>query len=263
VDFLLECIGFPPEYPLTELIDRIERDGEPTPWRGPPEHHLRLPLGGELELRMDRVPEIDRWDVVPYVRVPHRLRVAVESVRSLPDSPFDALLYGWAAPPPAIERGGTSPGAYRLCAFLHDGRRIPRNLRRGQVLAVSVAGFALDVTFLGPNSGVRDPRILELPHGASIGPLGGPDDPGGCADVSLRIQEIQHRENPITKAPVAVLVCDAPERPLQLFVSSWQLEQDGLPPPRPGWRIEGTFLFSGRVAGGVPGPRRAVGSSFG
>lgn len=263
MDFLLECIGFPPEYPLADLVERIQAEGEPTPWRGPAQDHLRLALGSGLELRMDRAGSDQRWDVVPHVDVPHRLRVAVEWVRSLPDSPFDALLNGWAAPPPAGSPAGTPPGAYRLCTFLGDARRIPRTLRRGQVLAVSVAGYALDVSYVGPNAGVRDTRILELPRGASIGPLGGLDDPGGCADVSLRIQEIQHRVNPITKAPVDLLVCDAPERPILLLVSRWQLEGDDLPAPRPGWRIEGTFVFSGRIAGGVASPRRAAGRSFG
>ena len=48
---------------------------------------------------------------------------------------------------------------------------------------------------------------------------------------------------------------DAPGRPLDLFVSRWQLEAHELPPPRPGWRIEGAFLFTGRVSGGL-GPQR-------
>ena len=56
---------------------------------------------------------------------------------------------------------------------------------------------------------------------------------------------------------------DAPGRPLLLFVSPWQLSTDGLPAPRPGWRIEGHFLFTGVIAGGLPGPRRAITRSFG
>jgi hypothetical protein len=62
---------------------------------------------------------------------------------------------------------------------------------------------------------------------------------------------------------VDLLEVDAPERPLELFASRWQLEKDGLPPPRPGWRIEGTFMLSGRIAGGLPGPRRRARERFG
>ena len=49
-----------------------------------------------------------------------------------------------------------------------------------------------------------------------------------------------------------VLEVDAPGRPLDLFVSRWQLAADGFESPRPGWRIEGAFLFTGRVSGGLP-----------
>jgi hypothetical protein len=79
----------------------------------------------------------------------------------------------------------------------------------------------------------------------------------------MRIQSIRHLENPITGMGVDLLEVDAPERPLELFASRWQLEKDGLPPPRPGWRIEGTFMLSGRIAGGLPGPRRRARERFG
>jgi hypothetical protein len=48
-----------------------------------------------------------------------------------------------------------------------------------------------------------------------------------------------------------------------LFVSRWQLEADKLPAPRPGLRIEGSFLFTGRLAGGLPGPKQTARHSFG
>jgi hypothetical protein len=105
--------------------------------------------------------------------------------------------------------------------------------------------------------------IMESEAGARIAPLGSPNDPGGCLDLSLRIRRILHLENPITGIPVEVLEVEAPGRPLQLFVSRWQLEKDALPQPRPGWKVEGTFLFSGRIAGGLPGPRKEVIASFG
>ena len=158
--------------------------------------------------------------------------MAVGSVRRVPDSRFDALLTGWAAPTPPGEDSGDlggspdRPGAYPFCAFLTDARRLPPRLSRGHVLAVSVAGFALDVSYVGPNISGRDSTYLERRRGAFIEPLGGE------------------------------LEADAPERPLHLFVSPWQLEKDGLPAPRPGYRIEGTFMFTGNIAGGLPRKRR-------
>lgn len=269
LDFLLECVGFPPNYPLEQVVRLVRERGEAAVWRGDPAHHLRLALGAGLELRADFDPATDRWNVLPYYRVEHRLRVSVDEVRALPESPFDALLIGWAAPPtpeaPASERNGRRDrGAYRLSAYVTDARRLPPRMPRGHVLAVNVAGFALDVDFVGPDEGVYDLSLLERDvAGASIVPLGSPEDPGGCAEVSLRIRKVLHLVNPFTEVPVEVLEVDAPERPLHLFVSRWQLEHDQLPAPRPGGRIEGTFLFIGRIAGGLPGPAARRRPAFG
>ncbi len=131
---------------------------------------------------------------------------------------------------------------------------MPPKLSIDHVLAISVAGFALDVSYLGPNSGVFDPSVLERECGAWIQPLGRRDDPGGCSELSARIMSARHLRNPITGVDVDLLQVDAPGRPLDLFLSRWQLDKDGLPAPRPGYRIEGTFLFNGRVAGGIPNP---------
>jgi hypothetical protein len=265
VDFLLECVGIPPDYDLEALARRVQHAGEPVAWRGDPELHRRLDLGDGLELRVDREESGSPWTILPYYRSPHRLRVAVSAVRRVPDSPFDALLLGWAAPPvaPAVARPGDPPGAYALSMFLTDARRLPRRVPPGHVLAVNASGFALDVSYVGPNPGVRDPAILERRRGASIEPLGGLDDPGGCAEISARIRALRHLRNPITGREVDLLEVDAPERPLLLFLSRWQLREDDLPLPRPGWRIEGTFLLTGRIAGGLPGPRRKVPKAFG
>jgi hypothetical protein len=275
VDFLLECIGFPPDYPTDDLVRKVLEEGEPAAWRGDPARHKRLVLGGGLELRLDRENGQKSWNLLPHYAVSHRLRVAIDEIRTLPDSPFDALLLGWAAPPfdadGERESDGESEGdgsarlrgAYRLCAYVTDARRLPKKLPAGHVLALSVAGFALDVTYIGPDEGARDVQILDEECGASIRPLGSPGDPGGCAEVSLRIKSIRHLVNPITGMPVEALEVDAPERPLELFASRWQMEKDGLPPPRPGWRIEGTFMISGRIAGGLPRPKREARERFG
>ncbi|MBL8861375.1 MAG: hypothetical protein JNK02_05125 [Planctomycetes bacterium] len=272
MDFLLECVGFPPDHPLDELVGRALRDGEPAAWRGDPRTHRRLALVAGVDLAVERGDPEGPWTVVPQYRQDVRLRVAVEAIRPVPDSRFDALLLGWAAPPVrsdeefagalAAERAGVltlqSPGAYPIAAYLSDARRLPTRLVAGHVLAVTLAGFALDVAYLGPNEGVFDRAILEREGGACIEPLGGREDPGGCAEVSLRIQAVRHLRNPITGRDFDLLTVDAPERPHTLFVSRWQLERDRLPAPRPGLRIEGVFLFSGRIAGGLGGPRASA-----
>ena len=190
------------------------------------------------------------------------MRVAAEELRAVPDSPWDVLLHG-TANPAAVEHVDETARSFPICTWLTDARRLPRKLRPGHVLAVSIAGFALEVSYVGPNAGARDASVLELPRGAWFQPLGGADDPGGCMEVSLRVREVRHIENPLTGAPVEVLETDAPGRPVEVFVSRWQLEREGLPMPRPGWRIEGTFLFTGRLAGGLPPVRPRRERSFG
>lgn len=263
VDFLLECIGFSPEVNQDELVARLQEEGEPIAWRGNPDDHLRLALGGGLELRAERDARQEYWTLLPHYQVDQRLRLAVESYEFVPDSPFDALLVGWAAPPlPGDQDKRTqAPGAYRLAAWISDARRVPNVPDQGRVLAISVAGFALDTTYVGPNDGVSQPSILERPGGAWIAPVGAPDSPGGCSDVSLRVISVLRVRNRISNEIVELCVCDAPERPITLFLSPWQLRRDGLPNPRPGWRIEGTFLFTGRIAGGLarPAKRRVFG----
>ena len=49
-------------------------------------------------MRADQEEGQSFWTVLPHYRVPHRLRVAVERVVRPRDSPFDALLHGWACP---------------------------------------------------------------------------------------------------------------------------------------------------------------------
>lgn len=260
VDFLLECVGFPPDHDLDELAQRVRDEGDDTPWRGPSGEHKRLPLAGGLEVHLD-VESSGLVSLWPAFVSPHRLRVQVEQLERVPDSPFDAHLVG-IANPPAPGAAADAAESFRFSAFLTDRRRIPRHVRPGHVLAVSVAGFALDIHAVVPNDGVRDAEILERPSGAALRPLGDDDAPGGCMEVSLRVQEVRRVTNPVTGVEVGLLETDAPGRPLQLFVSRWQLEQDGLPAPRPGWRIEGTFLFTGRVSGGLPSLTRRT-RSFG
>jgi len=264
VDFLLECIGFPPDQGLEALKKTVLAKGEPTPYRGPRGDSLRYPLAGGLEVRVERGTGEERWNVWPYARVDHRLRMAVFETRGVPDSPFDRLLYGVANPRPpksaGMDPGDEVPGTsldlldeeYLLTAYVTDGLRLPRQLAVGHVLALSLAGFALDVHFVGPNEESPSPEVFERPHGALFRTLGDEEDPGGCMDVSLRVRSLRHVRNPLTGVEVDIVEADAPGRPMPLFLSRWQLEAEGLPAPRPGWRIEGAFLFQGSIAGGLP-----------
>jgi len=264
VDFLLECVGFPPLTDHDELIERSREAGDAVAWRGPGGEHLRLRLAEGIELRLDREEGQDIISLLPYYAERARLRIGVKDVRVIADSAFDALLSGWVAPPvEGVAQAWGPPGAYLLTTWLTDARRLPARLGLGHVLAISTAGFALDVTYLGPNDGGERPEVLELPRGACIAPLGGIRNPGGCSDVSARIKEVRHTRNEVSGELVDILEIDAPERALHLFISPWQLERDGLPAPRPGYRIEGTFLFTGRIAGGLPGVSRRARRNFG
>ena len=264
MNFLLECIGFPPNAQESEIVQRVLREGESVPWRGPEGEHYRLPVAGGLELRLDREEESEHWTLLPWYREEARLRVGLRDLVHVPDSPFDVLLVGWADPPiRALGEEVSGSGAYLFSTYLTDARRLPQRLPEGHVLAVSVSGFAIDISYLGANDGVRDPRILDMEAGAWIQPLGGAGSPGGCNELSLRIQEVRHIRNPLTGRDVDILRVDAPSRPLHLFVSPWDLKQAGLPSPRPGDRIEGVFFFNGRIAGGLPTRKRTTRRPFG
>jgi len=253
MDFLLECIGFPPTTSIPELAERLRREGESVALRGPKGEHKRLALAGGLEIRLDREIDQPHDTLWPCFEASHRLRVAVDSLLAVPDSPYDALLIGRANPPVPDDPWREVTGDdYALSTYLWDARRLPRTLPRGHVLAVSLAGFALDVTAVGPNEGVRNPYLADEPGGATLLPLQGSDQPGGCMELSLVVRAIHHLRNPLTGEPIERIEAEAPGRPIDLFLSRWQLEAHGLPPPRPGWRVEGAFLFNGRLAGGLP-----------
>ena len=261
MDFLIECIGFGPDCDLAGLTRELEKEGEPTPWRGNSTSQRRLHLGQGLELRGERHPN-GSWTLLPHYRVDTRLRISTQKLSPSEDSRFEALLHGWAAPPiPGLS--ADEYGTYLLSVWISDSARLPKPLPDGHTLALLVAGFALDLETIGSNQELATPELLERPNGALIEPLGGHDNPSGCAQVSLRIKEVRNLKNKITGETVLVCLCDAPERPLALLVSPWQLESEGLPAPRPGLRIRGTFLFLAEIAGGILGPSRVAGRAFG
>jgi hypothetical protein len=264
MDFLLECIGFPPDSDLEALAELARARGEPAPWRGPGGEHYRLPLGDGLDLRFDREEGAAHWSLQPYYRPPRRVRLAVEALRAIPDSPFDALVTGWCDPPldgpPAA-----APESFPLAIVLTDRRRLPQQLEPGHVLAVSLAGFALEVSHVGPLEGAGEPSrpVRRLPTGGWIAPLGGVEDPGGCVELCLPLESVAHGVNPLSRRSLSRVEARTPGKPLALFVSHWQLESDRLPAPRPGWCVQGTFLLTGRIEGGLESPAERLGASFG
>jgi len=252
MDFLLECIGFPPNTDLCALAQHIRHQGERVALRGPAGEHLRIPFPGGLEVRLDKEEGATHDSIWPYCEVARRLRVALERLQPVPDSPCDVLLHGRANPPLPEDPWREATGdEYPLATYLCDARRLPRELPRGHVLAVSIAGFALDVSYVGPDDGVRNAYLRDEPGGAALLPLNGSDQPGGCMELSLIVRNVRHLENPLTHERIEAIEADAPGRPLDLFLSRWQLAGSRLPAPRPGWRVEGAFLFKGRASGGL------------
>ncbi|HED66216.1 MAG TPA: hypothetical protein ENJ09_11750 [Planctomycetes bacterium] len=260
MDFLLECIGFPPSADPAALAELVMREGEPVPYRGPSGCHRLLRVAPGVEIRLDQEEGATHQTLWPHHEATGRLRVAVTSLHPLAESPSDAVLFGIANPPVPAEADDPSAEElgidYAITTFLSDARRVPRSLPQRHVLAISVSGFAVDVSYLGPNEGVRDPFILEEPRGASLCPVADETNPRGCMELSLRIRKVRRLENHRTRQGFLILETDAPGRPIDLFLSLWQIQADGFEAPRPGWRIEGAFLFTGRVAGGLPRRRR-------
>ncbi len=263
VDFLMECIGFPPDQDLSRLADLARERGERVPWRGPGGEHLRVSLGGGLGVRLDREEGRFVWSLTPDYRSAQRLRVALDAVSLSADSPSDAFVAGWANPLPREDPSTPSPDSYPVRALLSDARRLPRTLERGHVIAMALAGFALDVSYIGPDSGAREPWVAGLPHGAAILPLDGAQQPAACLEVSLRILRVQSLTNPLTDRRVDLVEVETPGRSLPFFVSPWQLAADRLTLPRPGLRIEGTFFMCGRIVGGLGSPSQRLGGAFG
>src|SRR5262245_50093416 len=77
MDFLLECIGFPPDTDLSGLAAHIRGKGERSALRGPAGEHLRVPISGGLEVRLDREAGQEHDSLWPYYEAPRRLRVAL------------------------------------------------------------------------------------------------------------------------------------------------------------------------------------------
>lgn len=260
MDFLLECVGFPPDWPVERLAEEALARGEGAVWRGKASDHRSLRLGSHVQVLVERDAR-GLWHALPLCSTPHRLRVGIERQARPSDSRFDALVGGWVDPAPV--RSGGAKGAWPLAAHLVDARKLPPRLPRGHVLALEVCALAIDLTYVGDDHGLEHVEALQMERGAWLEPLGGAESPLGAMDVSARVASIQRETNPLTGEAYEVLELDCPARPLRALTSRWQRAQDELGEVRVGARIEGVFLLAGRVCGGLPGPRPRVRGAFG
>jgi len=267
MDFLLECIGFPPDWPLRRLVEAALERGEPAAWRGAAATHRSLRLGEFVEVLVERDGD-GPWSCLPLCASPHRLRLAVHGRKRIADARFDALVSGrvlvdGARPGAPDERADASTGGYHASACLVDARKLPARLARDHVLALELCALALDVSYIGDDKGCEHVEAPGMERGAWLAPLAGPDDPSGAMELSARIARILREKNPYSGEPYEVLELDCPVRPIRALCSRWQREAEGLEPPRVGARIEGVFLFAGRVRGGLPGPQGRARVNFG
>ena len=183
MDFLLECIGFSPDWDLAKVARLVAERGEPTPWRGRPSEHLSMPLAGGLELRLDREPGLAP-SVWPFYSSGLRRRVAVRELQRVEDSPGDVVLVGRANPRAAAFAPDDLDEEHDLACYLTDGRRLPPSVAAGQVLAVVLAGFGLQIEYVGPND--ASPGRMGFPtDGHPAAPPADLVDPtnGALADV--------------------------------------------------------------------------------
>lgn len=348
MDFLLECIGFSPDWDLETVMGVVRERGEPTPWRGRVREHLTMPLAGGLELRLDQEPDLppNLW---PFYSSRFRRRVGVRQLLRVADSPGDAILVGRANPrAPEFDAELDEDEEHDLTCYLTDAQRLPGRVPADTVMAIVLAGFSLQVEYIGPNEAsparygfapeddfadlhaealnhplrapLQSPKppptaapkptsstaphtppinpalaqpinpapptpldaavegllrglssapppggsydVLANPRGAALEILGAPASPSASMQISARIRTVSHLTNHLTGKPVNRIELDVPGLPVEVFVSPWQLEADGLPMPKPGWRIEGVFLMLGRNVGAVPKTKRS-GVAFG
>lgn len=265
--FLLESLGFPPGTDFVRLaaeVARTERRGQ------------SFELLGGLGLRAEQAPvpgrsaaqseapqdlPIDLW---PSFRGASPVRLTVASVERSLDCGGLVTVQG---------RVGSilEPNPLDLpVAFLEDEAPVA-----GDVGQVHLCGFSVDVDALGfpsqPCAETNQLRAENRIHGQLDGlgagriypgRLAGPEDaprlkrlPGFAAprhvvELEFTIDRVFVLENPLTHEPFDLIETRTGDTRLPLFVSRWQLEEDGFPAPEPGMRLRGAFWLGARPSRG-------------
>ncbi len=258
LDFLLETIGFPPDWCGSSILQRFgtsvtTRRGGPLRLAGGLEVHPDRDLGPASEGTASIEPPSDLfWPGYSGGRI-QRLRA--DRIERVAASPHQLSLTGRVlSEDDSFRRGPGTP----VHALLHPESG-PENLetRSGRLLDVRLSAFAIEVTSISPAAQEHRLTPERAPQGSSarITPLQTPDAPVGCCELDLAVSAVHVLSNPLTGCAVDLIEAVPPwssfdsqsvASPLALFVSPWQLAEDRLERLAPGDRVRGTFLLVAR-----------------
>lgn len=253
--FLLESLGFPPGTDFVRLagaVSKTEVSGRTFEFGcGLGLHGSRrgeAPRANAYGKRLHRTAPERADGLWPSFRGAAPVRFEVESVAPAEEAPRFASLQG------RLGEVGSSSTASVPIAWMDSAAPAA-----GEIRYVHLCGFAIDVESLGFLA--CPPRFSFQPgtarQAASFGRFERPLDlgaPRNVIELDLNIDRVFVLENPLTHESFDLVEVLAPGGRLPLFVSRWQLEEDGLPAPEPGMRIRGAFWLcaNGERADRVP-----------
>ncbi len=256
--FLLESLGFPPGTDFVQLagaVSKTELSGRAFEFgcglglHAGPEVGLSSRAGGGTRLARSAPERADGlW---PSFRGAAPMRLEVQTVARAEEAPRFASLEGRLG-----ELGSWSSASIPI-AWLDSMAPAA-----GEIRYVHLGGFAVDVESL--QFPASRPRFsfesaaarLRTPFGRFVRS----SDryvPKHVIELDLEIDRVFVLENPWTHEPFDLVEALVPGGRLPLFVSRWQLKEDGLPAPEPGMRIRGAFWLcaNGERTGQVSGRR--------
>lgn len=283
MDFLLETIGFPPGPATERWMSEQTRRGGPRRVSSGPDMSVFVERG-QWDAPLALWPSLlggsrQRLEIRRLGPWPPEEAGAARPPRGLPG--IQALLEGRlcrgesgkgrsgaGGPPPLRSGAGAVGGAEELSACLVDDPRLEPGaglppLAAGQRAEFELAAFALDVEQIAarpnqPSQRRGAPRVQSGGRergGQRLAPLSGRMAPAGCVELELELLRQKRQANRLTGRVYERFEAALGDGELTLFVSRWQLEQDGLPRPEPGAWIRGCFWIEARRL--APLPRRA------
>jgi hypothetical protein len=274
MDFLLETIGFPPG-PATErwMSEQTRRGGPRRVPSGPGMAVFveRGQLDGPLALwpsllggsrqRLE-IRRLAPWP--PEDGPPERRPRGLPGIQALLEGrlcgPLRSAAYGNPSAPTAPRLPGEAAATVQelSACLVDDPLAAPEDglppLAPGQRADFELAAFALDVEQVAgqpnqPSQRRGAPRVLASPFepsGQRVAPLSGRQAPAGCVELELEVRRQRRQANRLTGRVYERFEASLGDGELTLFVSRWQLEQDGLPRPEPGAWIRGCFWIEAR-----------------